>query len=607
MPRLQLPALLLALGLCVTAPAGAQAAFFPGETVDGPSADIVGVGGSDVARDGGAAIVYVKKVAGIDHIFAARMVNGAWQPPERLDPGLPLPSGEPVVGVAADGQAVVAFTNNGQLYTIVRRAKDTTWPGPVATGAPGAATPSIDLSVNGAGYVVWTAGGDVRTAAVARTARTFVAFAEPLDISAAADAGTGTGRPVVATSADGTALAAWGEAGKVYARRLLRTRLSAHPQELGVADLGGHAGGVADLPDVGIADDSSFAWVAFRQAFDAGATTRVLVRRLVGSIFDPPADIGVGGFGGEATTSPALDVAGVGDAIFAAEGATSHTPFGALNYIDSLRAPFAMSGANTIAATPTLAISDTSQAMAAWFKPLPGGVGLVGRTFKRAEPVEAETPLSDPALGSVDPAAGLSAATDKYGDAVIPYVQGVAGTRRVMAAVWDRPPVYLLQTTTYRWRTDEAPVGWLPVSEPWGGIVYTVLLDGRVIGTTTDKRSFPIKGRVSDGRHRWSLVAVDRRGQRHTVGPRSLRIDTTGPSVRVSIRGARRAGNPLRFVVHTADRHAGVRAVRLDLGGTRVFGSDVRHAFARGTHQVAVTATDKAGNARTIRRQLVVK
>lgn len=606
MPRLQPHLLIGALALAVIAPAGASAGFFGGDTVDGPSADIVRVGGVDVARDGGGVVVYVKKVTGIDHVFAARLVDGKWQPPERLDAALPLPSGEPVVGVANRGAAVVAFTNNGQLYTIVRRLSATSWPAPVATAAP-AATPSIDLSVNGVGYVAWASSGDVKAATLDRTSASFKPVEGVLDITPDSDAGSGLGRPEIAASADGTALATWGENGHVYARRVFHTQHSTIPQDLTVLNLNGHIGGVADSPVVDIADDSSFAWVSFRQAFDNNATTRVLARRLVGSAFDPPADVGAGSFGGEGAGTPALDVTGIGDGIFASESTGSHTPFGALLYLDVLRAPFGLSPANTVASAPAVAIGETSQSAAAWFSTAGAPASLHARTFKFAKPADAEVAISDPALGAVDTAAGLFAASDRYGDTVMSYVQGIGATRRLLAAAWDRPPVNLFATTTFHWRIDK-PLGWEIVSEPWGGIVYTIVVDGATLGTTTDRGSFAIAGRLIDGIHRWRVVATDTRGQRKTTTTRTLRIDTTGPRLTVSIKGKHKAGKALKLIAHASDPYSGLASVKFDFGnGTLpVFAETVRRAFAKGSHVFTVTATDRLGHATTVTRRVVV-
>lgn len=611
MPRLALPSVLAALVL-LAAPAAAPAGFFSAETVDGPNGDVARVGGVDLARDGSGTVVYVKRVAGVEHVFAARLLDGVWQPPERLDGPLALPSSAPAVGVANRGAAVVAFVNDGRLYTVVRRPGDSGWGAPVALGDGNAASPSVDLSVNGVGYVVWTRGGqDVRAAWLPRSARAFTEFAAPLDVTPGAEAGTGTGRPRVAASADGTALAAWGEAGgRLYARRLLREDgLSQYPQELGVPSLDGHPGGAADLPEVDVADDSSFAWVTFRQAFDDNATTRVLARRLVGSVFDPPADVGAGAFGGEGATTPAVDVGGGGDpmAIFASDSTASRTPFGALSFFDVFPTPFPLSAGNAVASSPAVAIGETSQAVAAWFDTDSGVPAVAARSFKFGRPADPETSLTDLTLGAADAAGGLDAAADRYGDAVVVFVQGVGSGRRLAAAVWDRPPVNLAQTTTFRWRDDSRPLGWARISEPWGPIVWSVLMDGRLLGTTT-RRSFPIEGRVADGVHRWTLIATDRRGQQRTAGPRSLRIDTRRPSVAVTVRGRRVAGRALRFLVRARDRLAGVASVRLDFGdGRPAFGTDVARALGPGSHAVRITATDRAGNRTTVTERVTVR
>ena len=87
------PALLLGVVLACVYPGAAAAAVFPGEPIDGPSADIVSVGDLDVSRDGTGAVTYVKQEAGVDHVWAARLVDGAFAAPERVDAsGVPCSS-----------------------------------------------------------------------------------------------------------------------------------------------------------------------------------------------------------------------------------------------------------------------------------------------------------------------------------------------------------------------------------------------------------------------------------------------------------------------------------------------------------------------------------
>src|SRR3954466_12937808 len=94
---------LIVTSIAALAPAGAaHAAFFAGEPIDGPSADIRSVGDLDVARDGSGAGAYVRRDGGVDHVFVARLVNGAWQAPERVDAGIDASSSQPAVA-SSDG------------------------------------------------------------------------------------------------------------------------------------------------------------------------------------------------------------------------------------------------------------------------------------------------------------------------------------------------------------------------------------------------------------------------------------------------------------------------------------------------------------------------
>src|SRR4051794_41921270 len=88
--RLALPALTALLALALV-PAAASAGWFPAPVnppVDGPSPDIVRVGGLDLARDGTGGLVYLKNVDGSPHVFLSRFNGGVFRAPERLDNGI---------------------------------------------------------------------------------------------------------------------------------------------------------------------------------------------------------------------------------------------------------------------------------------------------------------------------------------------------------------------------------------------------------------------------------------------------------------------------------------------------------------------------------------
>ena len=76
--RLAVLAVLAPLALPGAAGAATAGTFFPGDPIDGPSADVQSLGDLDIARDGTGALAYVKQVGGVDHVFVSRIVGGAW-------------------------------------------------------------------------------------------------------------------------------------------------------------------------------------------------------------------------------------------------------------------------------------------------------------------------------------------------------------------------------------------------------------------------------------------------------------------------------------------------------------------------------------------------
>ncbi len=604
--------------LALLAPAGARAGFFGGDVIDGPDLGIVRLGDLDLARDGTGAVVYVKREGVVEHVYISRLVDGLWSPPERLDSGFLGPSADPVVAAADGGRLVVAYANGGQLLTMLRPAAAANWGPTVAVGGS-AQTPSIDMSTNGAAYVVWSTGSDVRAAHLARGGSSFVPVDGVLDVDPARSAGGENGRPRVAVSADGTAVATWGEAGRVYSRRLFEQRLSDSPQDLTVGQFNGHGGGTADSPDVDIRDDSSFAWVTFHQNFTDGA--RVLARRLVGSEFDPPIDVSGGGFGGEGADGPRVDVAARGETLFASETTGSHTPFSTLVHLDEVGAPVAPVGGQAISSQPQPAISENGDAMVAWLQSAGEPASVHGRFFHEALPAGDGT-LSNPALGGVDPAAGFAAAANRIGDMAVAYVQGSGTERRIVAGAWDRGPSVFTANTTTHWRRPQ-PLKWSGSIDLWGPVTYTVFVDGRAAATTAGTAS-PPEAVVPEGFHRWRVVAADRRGQTTSTKLRELRVDGTPPLIRLRISGRRRAGGRVRLAARPVDQVpairrrraskaqvqvSGIRFVRFNFGdGTpTVLGSTVTHAFRRGSFTVTITAVDRAGNRSVVTQRLRIR
>ncbi len=472
--------------LAPVAPAMAQrtpGAFYPGQPVDGPSPDVRALGGIDLARDGSGALAYVRRDGGEDHAFVSVIGAGVPQPPQRIDAGQPPLVGRPAIAAGDGGRLAVVYANAAGVWAVVRAAGDQPFSPPQQLGGPGASVPAVDMAGSGTGYAVWAENGDVRAAALARRQSAFAGYTTPLDGDPARDAGTGaTLRPAVGASSDGIGIAVWGErdgsgATRVVARRLVRGAPSTVAADATLASLDGRVAGSADTPDIGVEDDSSYAWVVFRQAIDDGAggtVVRAVARRLRGSAFDAPAAID-GAPASGAVGAPRVGVNGRGAGIAVVEAPGGAT-LAAVIRDDAVTAPGVLGLAGRIPAVPASGFGENADGVAAWAAaPAPGAPPIAGARLLEddpglpvAPPFSGAVTLSDPAFGPVDPDAGFDVSTDRAGDAVIAYVQGSepAG-RRIAVGVYDRGPGAPVGTTTTNWRRASLPdFAWSCVAGP---------------------------------------------------------------------------------------------------------------------------------------------
>ena len=592
---------LLAVLAPLVLPAGAGAVpgnFYAGEPVDGPSADIQSLGDLDVARDGTGALAYVKRVGGIDHVFVSRLVNGAFQAPEQIDAGLGGAGSQPTVAASDGGRLVVAFVSGGGVFSAVRPA-----------GAPGFAAvqqvaasgsnPDVEMSINGVAYLTWTTNGDVLAARLERNATTFNGLPGAMDINPAATAGTGTGRPKVAVAADGIATVVWGESGHVYARRLFELRLSTAPQDLGDG---------ADSPEIAAEDDSSFAWVTFRQGGVAVA------RRLLGSQFDPP--VGIEGAEPADSVHLAMNGRGVG---YAAVGGTSNQAYGAVLKDDVFNPGVLLGAGGGLPPVGAPAVSENGDGLVA-FQQSDGSIHARPYDYVPASrvvtPPGGDVALSNPALGPTDAARGLLAGADRAGDIVVAFVQGTGASSQIVAATFDRAPGAFRGSTTSKWRKfARPPLKWGAAFELWGPITYTVFIDNKPAGQTTST-GITVPAVVPDGLHRWRVVATDRRGQTSATPSRNIRVDATAPKISFRISGARKRGRFVKVAAKVTDasgtnaKASGLAGVRISFGdGSRaISGRRAAHRYAHsGKVTVRVSASDKAGNVRTVRRRITIR
>jgi len=594
---------LLTAALAVAAlwPAVAGAAFFPGDPVDGPSVDVEALGDLDLARDGTGALAYVKREGGVEQVFVARFVAGAFQPAERLGPGA-----DPVVAAAGSGRLAVVYASAGTVLGTVRSAADQPWSPSVALGA--GADPAVDMSINGTAYASFTSGTDVLVSRLDRRTNAWATLAQPADVEPARAAGTGARRSRVAVSADGVGLVVWGEDGAdgrthVWARKAFGVNLSSRPQDL----TSPAPAGSADSPDVDVEDDSSFGWVTFRQAVGGG--TQILARRQRGTEFDPPAVVDAGD---ESAELPRVDLNGRGEGLAAMSAVTSRQPMVAVLRNDVFGRGARIGAPGVVAPAIASAFAENNDGLVAWAQAAAGELpGVRVRPYEDYQPGP-EVGLSRPELGAVDPARGLDAATDRAGSVVVAWVQGEGAARRIVAGLFDRPPRAFAGYTTQRYGRRSRPgLRWAGAFDLWGPLTYRVEVDGVAVGQTTGTGLVPTTP-IADGVHTWRVVAVDRRGQATASRRRLLRIDATDPGLAVRLAGVRRAGRTVRLFVRAADvqnpRASGIERVRIAWGdGTTSLARQrdaVAHRYPRGRFRLRASATDGAGNTTVVTRSL---
>ena len=597
-----LTSLLAAHAVLVAAPA--HAGFFLGDAIDGPSADIRALGDLDLARDGTGALTYVKRADGVDHIFVARFEGGVFTPGERIDPGLPTPGSQPVAGASDAGRTVVVFVSGGVVHGVVRTAGGP-WSAPVALGA--GSDPAVDLSINGTAYATFTAGGDVRVARLDRRTNTWDVLAQPADVDPARAAGVGDGRSQVAISADGIGVVTWGEGGRVYARKMFASTLSTSPQDLTPADFEGRVPVASDLPDVDAEDDSSYAWVVFRQSFADGGT-RILARRQRGTGFEPP--VAIDDNAGEAVGAPRIEMSGRGVGAAMTTGAPSGQPMWSMLERDQFGPGARLFGPSAAAPAvmPTMA-ENNSGLLAAVL------AGAGEPPFVRVRTIEddkaaIEQVLSRPELGAVVPELGFDAASDRASGVVVAWVQGGAEDRKIVAGYLDRPPGNFAGYTSQRCCQSPLPrLSWQPSFSLWGAVRYIVTVDGKVVGETTST-TFTLPAPILGPNHTWQVLAVDVRGQVKRTRVRGLRIDDLLPLVSVGYKRSRRvvtlsvrARDPDQPGHHRSGLHSVVVSWGDRSKGTRATTTRLRtsHRYrGAGTFPLTITGRDRAGNERVV-------
>src|SRR5207245_2489500 len=102
-------------------------------------------------------------------------------------------------------------------------------------------------------------------------------------------------------------------------------------------------------------------------------------------------------------------------------------------------------------------------------------------------------------------------------------------------------------------------LSWLPSSELWGPVRYTVSLDGVQIGQT-QATSLQPPAPLGQGPHAWQITATNPAGLTSGVRTGRLFVDTLAPQVSMRLLGKLRSGAPLHLHVLYTDTPPGLPA-----------------------------------------------
>lgn len=639
-------ALLAATVLVLVGAPSAAAVTAPAQTVDGPSPDIVDLGGAAMSADGTAGLVYRKRVGGHVHIFASRYVGGRWQPPQQLDAGQRFDSSWPTIGAANDGQLVATWVQelgpgSDRLFSASLDRGATRFQAPIPVDLNvGEATethPSLAMNPGGTAYLsyrVVTGGGSGSDpglppgyeSAEIRLARYDGAFWTTLgplanrNNAAPVRLSTPQNAPKVGVDVQGNGLVAFQEPDdefidRIWARRLFGATvgipLLVSPQSYAGQPLRGPADQFS-LDEAGFGEGA----VAFRQQPGGNAAlhgTRVMVNTIPEAFLDTASTFGAprladgGGSSGlaAAPSPPAVGVSpdgsftaafGVGAASLSVAGTDRGA--GKADRLDD--------GRSAIGGDPALTLAQSGASVTAW-KVRPGGRGGVAIQELGADGVPDVRTVSAGAGGPVNQ---LKVAGSRDGDGAVVFAQGNPGAGQIAASVVDAPPGdFVVQTPVGFVRAKTVKIGWDVAPDAFSAVRYSVTVDDEVVRQGLRARSLRLTQRqLDDGVHTVKVIATDGSDQETTSAAGDIKIDRSRPRVTIRRRGR-------GVVVRVSDGRRG-DVSGLDRRSTRIaFGdgaasrrrASARHSYARGgTFTVVVRARDAVGNRLNLRRRVRV-
>jgi hypothetical protein len=627
----------------------ANALISPVTTLDGASSEIVELGGVAMASDGSGGIVYRKRVEGRPHIFAALYSNGAWQAPQRVDVGQRFESSFPAIGAGEGGRLVVVWTNHYSsttdgLFSAALEPGSTGFQPPVPVdlniGEAIGTYPSVAMNLAGSALVVYrviTAVSGPSTPEIppgyvkaeVRMARFdgeyWSSFGQPLNRNPAQPmlAPTAANSPKVAIDLTGQGLVAWQEpddtfVNRIYARRIFGM-VPGNILQVSPSTYAGHTlNGPADefALDVGGFGEGA---VAFRQqpAPGSGFTRpRVFVNEIPSS-FDPHGSAFAGarivdGGGAEGPGGPIgpLSAAIDGEGDFDVGFGSGVASLDARGTEASVSAPVRMDdGASDAAGDPVLTRADNGALAAAW-KVDEHGAGAVGVLERRADGTPNRQLVSAPGGGTVHQ---LQLGASHHGDAIVGFLQGDGANTKIGAVVVRAPPGEFVLDTPSGWvHATKVPLQWETPLAGAGKLTYDVLVDDTEVAENLTTTETVLSGsELSNGVHTIQVEATDSLGQVVDSIPATIKVDRSPPKVSVRVNGS---SVTVRVSDGAKGQVSGVATssvhVKFGVGGPHGSGHGrtvLTHRYSSGgSYTVTVTASDRAGNRVSVRRQVRV-
>jgi hypothetical protein len=651
---------LLVLALATTAlainAAGAGAVILPAVPIDGPSEDIIGFGGVAMAEDGTGGVVYLKRVAGVAHVFVSRYAGGHFLAPIRVDSEQPFAASWPRIGAGEGGELVVVWATpfaterekpvQELLGATLGRGSASFGPAMIVDGdiREGTGTsPELSMSSTGQADVVYrvvqeTSEGHPTTIPLLRPGdvveqvrvghfngeRWSGLGAINRNVGISMRAPTAANAPRIAVGQTGSAVVVWQEpdiegVGRIWARRIFGQSVNYVLPVSAASFAGAPLQADADAPSVAFSRTGQ-AEVAYRQVAGPGSPLpgpRIFLNILPdgesesGSAFTGAkvADGEVPGGAGAVIGRPSIDIDEKQDVrLLYDSGGTPRVVEGndrGLAGTVSLGPPFAGSALAAASELPSASVMN----------PAGGGVSAWASEDRRGHTAVAvredfpngavQTALVGGGAGG--PIGDLAVGRSGLGDGLVAFQQGPLGNAAILATQVTAPPVTFAISLPRGWvKPANAEVRWEPAPSANGPLIYTVTLDGRRLPTPTRAFSLRIDPRgLGDGRHSVQVLATDIYGQSTLSAGSPLRVAGRPPVVGIAVRGR-------SAVVRVSDRYAGINVHRVSVAfgdgraeaGRKAFRHRYRHA---GLYTIVVRSADKLGNAGVVRKVVSVR